>query len=184
MRKMNLLMATLFLSSAMTVTTLAGEWNNALGSRQYRKDDQTLATSEWIHHDDAWYHFDSDGYVQTGWFQDAKGIWYFSRHDGVMQTGLIKVNMDVYYLDESGALFEGEKEVYGNIYKFTENGVEGRAPGVLEERTFGINGGQSFSGGSSGGSPSASDSDNAENTHDSGSSGDLEAGLTDGPGRN
>lgn len=151
MKKPKLLVTALFLSSVMATTTLAGDWNNALGPKQYRKDDQTLATAEWIHHDDAWYHFDSDGYVQTGWFQDAKGTWYFSRYDGVMQIGLIKVNMDVYYLDESGALFEGEKEVYGNIYVFTENGVDGRAPGVSEERTFGINGSQSLSGGSSGG---------------------------------
>lgn len=179
MKKIKLILTTLLLSSSISLPAFAGEWNNTLWPRQYKKDDGSIAISEWIHHDDAWYHFDENGYAQRGWYLDADNTWYFLRYDGVMQTGLIKVDTEVYYMDDSGALFEGEKEVYGNVYRFTANGVDGHNPGVVESKTFGGNGSQSISGGGSGGSSSTSS--NTDKPVDYPPISDLESGFTDGP---
>ena len=101
-----------------------------------------------------------------------------------MQTGLVMIDNIVYYLDDSGALFEGEKEIYGSTYKFTENGVLGYAPGVPTNKTFGHNGGQSLGGETSGGGGSGgSSSDTSDSTPNGGENSDtLIPGLTPGPG--
>lgn len=185
MKKFKLLAASMLITTSMSITAFAGDWNNVIGLRQYKKDDGSFATSEWVHHDNSWYHFDENGYVQAGWYKDEKNKWYFSRYDGVMQTGLVKIDNIVYYLEDTGALFEGEKEIYGTTYKFTVNGIDGYAPGVPKSRTFGIDGGQSLgdesSGGGGGGGPSSDTS--GSNQNDSSTDSPLAPGLSTGPGQ-
>lgn len=181
MKKIKLLVVTLILSISFVFTAIAGEWANALGPRQYKKDNGDLAVTEWIAEKDGWYYFGDDSNMKTGWFQDTNEKWYFFRYDGVMQTGLIKVSNEVFYLNDDGSLFEGEKEVYGNIYKFTITGVEGRSPGVINSRTFGINGIQSSGGGNSSSSSNTANGNNNNGNQkpDTG----LEDGETSGPGK-
>ncbi len=48
-----------------------------------------------------WYRFDKDGYMITGWYQDANtGRWH--------------------YLDASGAMVTGERKIDGTAYRFAE----------------------------------------------------------------
>lgn len=185
MKKFKLLAISVLTTILLSTTTLAGDWNNSIGPRQYKKDDGSLAVSEWIQHEDSWYHFDENGYAQVGWYKDEKNKWYFSRYDGIMQTGLVKIDNIVYYLDDTGALFEGEKEIYGTTYKFTVNGVDGYAPGVSKSKTFGINGGQSLGGESSseGGGGGSSSNTSGSNQDDWSTDSSLAPGLSTGPGQ-
>ena len=64
-----------------------------------------------------------------------------------MQTGLIKVDNAVYYMDESGALFLGDKTINGQTYTFGLYGTTNGTPAVGSTRTYGGNGNQSLPGG-------------------------------------
>ena len=87
----------------------------------------------------AWYHFDSNGIMDSGWFCDTDGRWYYlsTNHDGffgemmtgwhldmdgrwyylnpnggAMMTGWAKVGNDYYYLSPSS----GANRPYGSMY--------------------------------------------------------------------
>ncbi|WP_328701520.1 hypothetical protein [Clostridium vitabionis] len=74
-----------------------------------------------------YYHFDSDGNMQTGWFMDqGTGKWYYlsKEHDGwfgSMQTGwhYDKEDGRWYYLDANGAMQTGWQKVDGKWYYLT-----------------------------------------------------------------
>ena len=96
----------------------------------------------WIRDIDTWYHFDAEGYMQTG-RQLIDGVWYFFGEDGAMQTGWINYQgawyyfdkMGVmktgwiqdgnvwYYLSESGALAVGWQQIGGSWYLFSADGA-------------------------------------------------------------
>jgi glucan-binding YG repeat protein len=74
-----------------------------------------------------YYHFDSDGNMQTGWLMDqGTGKWYYlsKEHDGwfgSMQTGwhYDKEDGRWYYLDANGAMQTGWQKVDGKWYYLT-----------------------------------------------------------------
>lgn len=75
---------------------------------------------------DGWYHFNSYGLMDTGWFQDEKGNWYYCNTDkdgfqGKMKTGWAYNDTDKnwYYLDpDTGMMRTGWVEVAGKWYYF------------------------------------------------------------------
>lgn len=75
---------------------------------------------------DGWYHFNSYGLMDTGWFQDEKGNWYYCNTDkdgfqGKMKTGWVYNDTDKnwYYLDpDTGMMRTGWVEVAGKWYYF------------------------------------------------------------------
>lgn len=75
---------------------------------------------------DGWYHFNSYGLMDTGWFQDEKGNWYYCNTDkdgfqGKMKTGWVYNDTDKnwYYLDsDTGMMRTGWVEVGGKWYYF------------------------------------------------------------------
>ncbi len=48
--------------------------------------DGTSPRNKWLAVDQVNYHFNSDGYMDTGWLQD-KGTRYYLKPDGTIQTG-------------------------------------------------------------------------------------------------
>ncbi|POP30904.1 hypothetical protein C3B58_18910 [Lactonifactor longoviformis] len=73
-----------------------------------------------------WYHFDSDGIMQLGWFQDKDGKvyllteagmgmnwtyyednWYFMDEKGLIKTGWIYDDNAWFYLDKTGKMVNG-----------------------------------------------------------------------------
>ena len=66
MKKTKLLLAVISMSTAMSMTALAGEW----------KQD----TTGW------WYQNDDGTYISNQWFQDFDGKWYYLNESGYMLT--------------------------------------------------------------------------------------------------
>lgn len=93
-----------------------------------------------------WYHFDSDGFMLTGWYKECvskkwyflteygnmvyncweeiNGEWYHFNASGVMQTGWLKDKGNWYYLSASGKMVSSNwVKDKGNWYYFDKNGV-------------------------------------------------------------
>lgn len=66
-----------------------GLWIQEGANWKYRKIDNTFAVSCWVKtpKDGKWYHFDENGYMQTGWLEDQDGKWYYlNPANGEMMT--------------------------------------------------------------------------------------------------
>ena len=59
----------------------------------------TGTANEWEKVGDDWYHFDENGYMQTGWVE-VNGTWYFLTESGAMAHDTY---VGSYYVDGSGA---------------------------------------------------------------------------------
>lgn len=157
-------LAVVFLAGALTVggtMTSAAAWVASGSDWKYQNEDDSWQANKWFQDvDGKWYHFDESGLAHKGWFKDADGKWYFFAYNGIMQTGLIKVDNKVYYMEDSGSLFAGTKNINGTDYNFTEYGTTNGSPSVGASRIWGGNGNQSstFGGGSGGHSGSKKDS--------------------------
>lgn len=117
--------------------TVTSTWiPGADGSWRYYKSNGTLARNEWLklsyNGKEGWYHFGTDGKMNTGWLQDTDGSWYFLNRNadgekGSMQTGWMTDADDgyTYYLDPAtGKMAVGFVEIDGKKYHFNENGPE------------------------------------------------------------
>jgi len=58
-------------------------WIEEAGRWKYRKKDGDFCKNCWQEVEGLWYHFDSEGIMQTGWLKD-EGKWYFFKNDGSM----------------------------------------------------------------------------------------------------
>lgn len=57
---------------------------------------------------DYWYYLNSNGTMQTGWYQDANLKWYYFNDNGQMATGWLQIGDSWYYLYESTDATQGE----------------------------------------------------------------------------
>lgn len=86
----------------------------------------------WLEYTDAnvnltgWYHFNSRGLMDYGWFLDEANNWYYcdtvhDGHFGLMKTGWHFDSSDQhwYYLEASGIMAKGWREIGGVWYYFT-----------------------------------------------------------------
>lgn len=78
---------------------------------QYRLPDGRYLTDEWkyLYSDRgsyAWYWFDENGYVATGW-KKIDSTWYYMNAFGEMQTGWKQIGGSWYYLKSNGAMATG-----------------------------------------------------------------------------
>lgn len=62
----------------------------------YIKPDWTCVTGRWFDQNGAWYHFDTEGYMQTGWLELLSGHYYLGT-DGVMAANTSLVIDGVQY---------------------------------------------------------------------------------------
>lgn len=141
------------LATAMTlgsVMTASAAWVQEGMNWKYQNDNGTYQTNGWFQDaTNRWFHFDAAGNMQRGWYQDVDGKWYFLNFDGVMQVGLLKVDNNVYFMDEHGALFIGDRTINGTTYNFGLYGTTNGKPNVPAANTYGGNGNQALSGGGS-----------------------------------
>ena len=95
-------------------------WQNSGGRWWYAYADGGYARDCWLK-DGAWYHFDNEGWMQTGWLK-SDGEWYYLRSSGAMAVGWVYVGDAWYYFDSSGAMAVGWVCVGDTWYYFYSSG--------------------------------------------------------------
>ena len=71
---------------------------------KYRLKNGTCVKSAWKQISGKWYHFDEDGWMQTGWLKD-KDKWYWLKSSGEMASDeLVRTGANVYYVDKNGKM--------------------------------------------------------------------------------
>jgi len=111
-------------SELLTRRSATGEWiqDTSTGGWKYKFPDGTYATDEWIEVDRRWYHFDDEGWMQTGWFEDLDGnIYYLHVEEGYMMIRWVQDNGKWYYMDDHGVLVKGWVEYEGDSYYMRES---------------------------------------------------------------
>lgn len=102
-------------------TTYTGKWVLDAKGWWYQYADRTYPVNGWAYlayaaNDNRWYHFDANGYMQTGWFTDTTGHRYYLHpvSDGTM-----------------GYMYTGWHEIDGKWYYFTTAKTETNPVGSL-----------------------------------------------------
>lgn len=127
---------TLTLNGTAYVFDAEGRWTDAVNAAKWIRDergwwyssgDGTCPINEWALIGDKNYHFDSDGYMQTGWLKD-NGCWYYLTDSGaMMQAGWLKIQNDWYFFHEDGTM--AAEEAINGFYVGSDgkwiNGAEG-----------------------------------------------------------
>ena len=117
-------------------------WVASNGRWWYRNADGSYPANCWQKIDGSWYHFDAQGWMQTGWLKDGgtwyylspsgamatgwqkiDGSWYYFNASGAMQTGWINLGGTWYYLSSSGAMVTGWQQIDGSWYYFDGSGA-------------------------------------------------------------
>ena len=90
-------------------------WKKDEKGTKYQRANGSFAKDEWEPVNGIWYHFDENGYMQTGWL-NLDGTWYYLNDDGSMAKDTW---IGTYYVDESGAwVIEGwQNSGYGWWYQ-------------------------------------------------------------------
>lgn len=87
----------------------------------YRYSDGSYPSNCWKYIGNAWYAFDRNGYMRTGWFKD--NAWYYLEKSGAMVTGWKKINNVWYYFNGSGAMQTGWKYIGNSWYYMDSSGA-------------------------------------------------------------
>ncbi|MEW4412431.1 hypothetical protein [Clostridium sp. AN503] len=102
-------------------TTVTGKWILDATGWWYQYADKTYPANGWAYltyttNENRWYHFDANGYMQTGWFTDTNGHRYYLHavSDGTM-----------------GHMYTGWHEIDGKWYYFTVAKTETNPVGSL-----------------------------------------------------
>ena len=78
-------------------------WKKVSGRWKYMESNGEYVKSSWLLLGSTWYHFDANGYMQTGWLLLDK--WYYLEASGAMVAGRWKwVNGKCYYFDNNGRM--------------------------------------------------------------------------------
>ena len=94
-------------SAGSSTNTSVGTWQkDARGWWLSYGSVGNYARNTWVLKDSKWYHFNSEGYMETSW-RNIGGTWYYLHDDGHMNTGwlLTPSNGKWYYFDNSGAMW-------------------------------------------------------------------------------
>ncbi|MBR1781464.1 MAG: N-acetylmuramoyl-L-alanine amidase family protein [Oscillospiraceae bacterium] len=97
-------------------------WQQDGSSWKYVEEDGTYAVDKWEQVDGVWYHFDTNGIMQTGWVQ-VGSTWYYMNASGAMQTGWVQVGSTWYYMNASGAMQTGWVQVGSTWYYMDSSGA-------------------------------------------------------------
>ena len=78
-------------------------WQRQDGKWWYKRQDGSYPANIWEKINNVWYHFDTEGYMQTGWLQDNEK-WYYLKPSGAMASNEM--------LTIESALYGEEKYVF------------------------------------------------------------------------
>ena len=98
---------------------LRGRWIRAGTGWRYQYEDGNYAKNSWKYLDGRWYHFDSEGFMQTGWILVGGNWYYLLPESGCMAVGYIRCpDGHSYFMKEDGAMATGDIRADGSIRHF------------------------------------------------------------------
>lgn len=87
-----------------TTSVYGAGWTNDDRGQRYQKEDGSYVISDWLEHNQIWYHFNAEGYWETGWIW-ADGYWWYQNTDGSYAcNGSQVIDGKIYSFDENGHL--------------------------------------------------------------------------------
>lgn len=101
-------------SSGGGTDTGTGNWVRDARGWRHLHTDGSFTRGEWERIDGRYYHFDADGYMQTGWIKLS--AWYYLGGNGAMVTGWNKISGKWYYFDRFGGMLSGWQKIGGKWY--------------------------------------------------------------------
>lgn len=101
----------------------AADWVQQGDKWAYQETETSYAFNKWVQVGEQWYHFDENGFMQTGWLPIKKKWYYLDLNDGHMKTGWVQdVDDKWYYMDESdGYMWRNRRTPDG--YFVDESGI-------------------------------------------------------------
>lgn len=96
-----------------------GKWVLDNKGWQYQYADGSYVESAWARIGGSWYHFDKNGYMQTGWFTEGSAKYYLDPVNGDMKTGWQLLQNKWYYFNGSGVMVTGWQWVGNVCYTLT-----------------------------------------------------------------
>lgn len=104
---------------AASVATASNYWQNYNGAWSYQIGGNKA--TGWNSIDDAWYFFNSDGKMQTGWLNN--NAWFYLQNSGRMQTGWGNINNNWYLFNNSGQMQTGWQRPDNSWYLLSASGA-------------------------------------------------------------
>ena len=98
-------------------TVQAAGWKQNKNGYLWQENDYSYPKNQWKTIYGKQYHFNSGGYMDTGWTK-IDGRWYYlgARNDGAKKTYWQKVYGKYYWLGSNGVMRTGWQKVYGKYY--------------------------------------------------------------------
>lgn len=103
--------------SMIPATVQAAGWKQNKNGYWWQENDYSYPRNQWKTIYGKQYHFNSGGYMDTGWTK-VDGRWYYlgARNDGAKKTYWQKVYGKYYWLGSNGVMRTGWQQVYGKYY--------------------------------------------------------------------
>lgn len=103
--------------SMIPATVQAAGWKQNKNGYWWQENDYSYPRNQWKTIYGKQYHFNSSGYMDTGW-EKIDGKWYYlgGKNDGAKKTYWQKVYGKYYWLGNDGAMRTGWQKVYGKYY--------------------------------------------------------------------
>ena len=103
--------------SMIPATVQAAGWKQNKNGYLWQENDYSYPKNQWKTIYGKQYHFNSGGYMDTGWTK-IDGRWYYlgARNDGAKKTYWQKVYGKYYWLGSNGVMRTGWQKVYGKYY--------------------------------------------------------------------
>lgn len=111
------------ISASCTVNVTAKEgWKKESKGWMYQNADGSYPKDQWKAIESKWYHFDANGYMQTGWLH-LGSKWYYLKDNGEMVTGWLKLGNTWYYLKSNGEMTTGWLQIGNTWYYLKSSGA-------------------------------------------------------------
>lgn len=111
-------------AAASKPVSLIGNWIKDGYGWWFKTVDGLYPKDAWAYIDGFWYHFDTNGYMQTGWIRDKDMKWYYLKESGAMASAEWVLDQNKwYYLYSDGIMAASQWLLYkGQWYYLLQNG--------------------------------------------------------------
>lgn len=99
------LFAFITLFTIITSSAALAAWQQDSTGKRYQNEDGSYPLNAWQQIDGSWYHFNENGYMQTGFATIGNHMYYFAPDTGIMESGTTRQIDDfAYTFDSNGCL--------------------------------------------------------------------------------